>query len=448
MNKEYDVIIVGGSAAGVAAAITARRHYPEKTIMVVRSQKKVPIPCGIPYIYGTVGSPDNNLIPDGVLDKNKVDLIIDEVTTINREAKTIDTKNDQNFSYQKLIIATGSNPIIPPIKGIDLDNVFSVKKDTDYLQMVLEKLKSVKDLAIIGGGFIGVEFAEECKKNRNITVSIIELMPHCLSSVYDEDACITAENILKDKGINILTNEKVVELSGDSKVKSIKLESGKIINADMVILGIGAKPNVQLAIDAGLNISDVTHAIKVDTNMRTSDSNIFACGDCAKKSSFFDGKPSALMLASIATTEARIAGANLFTNAREKQGVIGAFSTVLGDTAFAAAGITEKTAKESGYDIVVGTSEGPNRHPGKMPGMANLKVKLIFNKATMVILGGQIVGAKSGGEMINVVGACIQSKMTADEIALFQTATHPALTASPIAYQLVNAAEIAIQATK
>jgi pyruvate/2-oxoglutarate dehydrogenase complex dihydrolipoamide dehydrogenase (E3) component len=142
--------------------------------------------------------------------------------------------------------------------------------------------------------------------------------------------------------------------------------------------------------------------------------------------------------------EARIAGANLYSKRRQNQGAVGVFSTVVGDMALGMAGLSEKIANECGYDTVVGQAESPNRHPGGMPGMAKMKVKLVFNKKTGELIGGQARGGSSVGELINTVSACIQKKMTADDIATFQLGTHPAVTASPIAYQLVNAAEIAI----
>ena len=142
--------------------------------------------------------------------------------------------------------------------------------------------------------------------------------------------------------------------------------------------------------------------------------------------------------------EARIAGANLFGKRRHNPGVVGVFSTVVGDKTFGLAGLSEKTAKECGYDILIGQAESPNRHPGGMPGMAQMKVKLVFNKKTGEIIGGQVRGGHSAGELINTISACIQKRMTADDIATFQLGTHPAVTASPIAYQLVNAAEIAL----
>jgi pyruvate/2-oxoglutarate dehydrogenase complex dihydrolipoamide dehydrogenase (E3) component len=178
--------------------------------------------------------------------------------------------------------------------------------------------------------------------------------------------------------------------------------------------------------------------------MKTSDDNIYACGDCAEKISFFGGRPSPLKLASIAALEARIAGANLFGIRRENVGTVGVWSTAVGDVAIATAGLTEGMATERGYDVVAVTIGGPNRHPGIMPGAANTKVKLVFESNSGVILGGQVMGDTTAGEIINAVSACVQSRMTAEDMAMFQIGTHPALTASPIAYHMVNAAEIAI----
>ena len=179
--------------------------------------------------------------------------------------------------------------------------------------------------------------------------------------------------------------------------------------------------------------------------MKTNDENIFACGDCCNKISFFDKKPINLMLASIASNEARIAGANLYEVNRTNEGALGTYSTVIGDIAFARSGMSISEAKNNGYDIVMGQAEGPNSHPGCMPGGSNLKVSLVFEKGTGIIIGGQLEGAKSGGELINLISGCIYKRMTADDIATFQMGTHPALTASPIAYQMSNAAEIAVK---
>ena len=441
--KNYDVAVIGGSAAGIPAAITARRHYPEKSIVVIRKEEKVSIPCGIPYVFGTVMSTDKNLIPDTSLSGNGIDLIVSEATSLDCASKTVGLANGETVAYDKLILSTGSMPLVPPIPGSDKEGVFSVQKDVVYLDNMLQYLENVKNVVVVGGGFIGVEFADELRK-RGLNVTIVEMLPYCLMLALDESYCKEAEEKLESLELNVRTRSKLTEILGNSKVTGVKLENGDVIDADMVLIGIGVKPNVTLAEQAGLENNK--GGIVVDSYMRTSDDSVFACGDCTSKVSFFTGKYSPLKLASIATMEARVAGANLYKISREQHGVIGVFSTIIDNQVFGVAGLGEKRAREIGYDIACGEIEQPNRHPGGMPGMTLLKVKLIFNKVNRELLGGCVRGGDSAGETINTISACIQKKMTADEIAMFQLGTHPAVTASPISYQLVNAAEIAIQA--
>ncbi len=441
MSISYDVVVIGGSAAGVPAAITARRYYQNKSILVIRKGESVPIPCGIPYIFGTVDGVDKNIIPNAVLEKNKIDLIVGEVERVNKEGKEIEV-NGKTVTYDKLVLATGSHPIMPPLEGINLKNIFPVHKDTKYLSQFLDKVNEAKNIVIIGGGFIGVEFAEECKKNRDVNVTLIEMMPKCLMAAFDDEFCDKSHSILEEQGIELKLNAKVVKCHGETEVKEIELDSGERIKADVVVLGIGAVPNVNLAKEMGLELGKFG-GVKVDSNMRTNSTDIFACGDCIDSKSFFSDSPSKIKLASTATMQARIAGANLFNTKRSDKGIIGVFSTALSGQAFACAGFTEREAMKEGYQVAVGVAEGPNRHPGLMPGMQNMVVKLIFNKHDKTILGGQIYGATSAGELINAISSFILSRFTAEDIATFQLGTHPALTASPIAYQLVNAAELA-----
>jgi NADPH-dependent 2,4-dienoyl-CoA reductase/sulfur reductase-like enzyme len=443
--KEYDAIVIGGSAAGITAAITTKRLFPDKRILLIRKEPTVVIPCGIPYIFGTLNRADKNLIPNAILSKNEIDLKVDEVTEIDRNNNTVMTSNRERVGYQRLVLATGSFPAVPPIPGADKENIFTIEKNLSYLEQVIDAMEEASDLVIVGCGFIGCEIAEECRKRReDLNITIVEMLEHCLQLVYDEDFCIKAEKILKEKNIDLLLDEKVEAFQGERQVEKVMLKSGKDIKADIVIISIGARANSEIAKKADLEIGS-TNGIKVNRYMQTSDENIFACGDCTEKVSFFDGKPTNLKLASIATMEARIAGANLYSLNRVNMGVIGVYSTILGDTTFAAAGMTKTIVKEKGFATIVGESESINRHPGCMPGADPLKVTLIFDKGSRILLGGQITGARSGGELINTVSACIHKKMTADDIATFQTGTHPALTASPIVYPLVNAAEIAIK---
>jgi NADPH-dependent 2,4-dienoyl-CoA reductase/sulfur reductase-like enzyme len=274
-------------------------------------------------------------------------------------------------------------------------------------------------------------------------VTVIEIAPRCLSLAYDDGFCDEMEAIIASRGIKIKTSTQVQSIEGTGRVESVRLSDGSEIEADVVILGIGATANVDLARNAGLEIG-TTGGIVVDRTMKTSDPFILACGDCAEKVSFFGGHPTSLKLASIATLEARVAGANLYHVTRETAGTVGAWSTAVGDFALGTAGLTESMARDYGYETVAAYVETVNRHPGGMPEASKTKLKLVFEADTGIMLGGQVRGDLAAGEIVNILSACVQKRMTAEDIATFQIGTHPALTASPIAYPLVNAAEIAI----
>lgn len=441
--KNVEILIVGGSAAGITVAQTARRHYPEATVALVRQEEKVPVPCGIPYVFGTLDSPEQNVIPDGAVTGGGTELILDRAIALDPEAHTVTTEEGQTIGYRKLVLATGSEPVVPPIPGRDLENVFTVEKDVDYLQQLSDKMDQAHQVVIIGGGFIGMEMADECRKRGNLDITVVELLPHCLFLAFDEDLCQRAEQVLIDAGVRVRTNTRAEAIVGNGKVEGVRLESGETLSADMVLFGIGTRPNSDLAREAGLELGPFG-AIAVDRHQRTSDRDILAVGDCCEKFNFFTGQPSPLRLASIATAEARIAGANLFELRRENPGTIGVFSTKINGLSMGIAGIGQKAAEEAGIDHVVGIAESVDKHPGGMPGAQPLRVKLVFRRYSGVLIGGQVCCGDTTGEMVNLIAALIQARMHADQIARFQMGTHPALTASPIAYQLVNAAEQAL----
>ncbi|GAG85331.1 unnamed protein product, partial [marine sediment metagenome] len=249
--KRADVVVIGGSAAGPVAGISCRRRYPEKSVILIRKEEQVLIPCGIPYIFGTVGSPEKNLIPDALLSNNGIELIKGEVVEIDRDKKSVSTINGDVVNYDKLVLATGSLPIYLPIPGLDKENVFTVKKDVGYLKTMLDVINRAKDIVIIGGGFIGVEFADECRKNRDANVTIVEILPHCLQLALDAEFCTEAENMLTERGIKLLVNQRVEAILGDKQVSGVRLSDGEELKADVVIVGVGARPNAELAEKAG-----------------------------------------------------------------------------------------------------------------------------------------------------------------------------------------------------
>ncbi len=444
--KSYDVVVVGAGSGGIMAAITARRFYPDKSILVIRKDPLVTIPCGIPYIYGTYGTPEKDLVPIArSLEQNQLEGLVDKVLSIDRSQHIVTTYGGEKIGYQKLVLATGAEPLIPPLPGVEMENIFTIRKNVPYLKYLLDVMNQAQSLCIVGCGYIGVEFAEESRKGRpNLAITVVEMVEHCLQQAYDEEFSARVEEALRNMDVTLWMGDKVESFLGDGRVKKVRLVSGAEIDADMVILGLGVQPDIELARETGLVLGP-TKAIQVDRYMQTSDPDIFACGDCAEKLSFFDETPANVRLASVAALEGRIAGSNLFKQTRAHVGTIGVVSTVLGGATFASAGLTESQACAKGYDVVAGEAGSINRHPRAMPGVAKLVVKLIFDRKTMVVLGGQVWGAESGGEVINIISGCIQHQMTADDIATYQIGTHPALTASAAVYPLVEAAEIALQ---
>jgi NADH oxidase (H2O2-forming) len=280
--KQADVVVIGGSAAGLVAGISCRRRYGNRSVILVRKEEQVLIPCGIPYVFGTVGSPEKNLIPDSLIQTNGVELAKGEAVEIDRKKKAVSLSDGDMINYDKLVLATGSSPVDLPIPGIEKGNVFIVRKDVAYLRNMLNALNDAKDIVIIGGGFIGVEFADECKKGRDCKVTIVELLPHCIELALDEEFCTEAESVLRDRGIEVLVNSKVEAILGDNSVRGVRLSEGQEIKADMVIIGVGVVPNNELAKKAGLELGP-GKAISVDRYMRTTtDPDIFACGDCVE----------------------------------------------------------------------------------------------------------------------------------------------------------------------
>jgi len=441
--EKTDTLVIGGSAAGVVSATTAKSFYPDKDVLVIRKEKQVLVPCGIPYIFGSLESSDQDIIPDGALTNVGVRLKIDEVISIDQENKVCKTADGTEISFEKLVLALGSTPVVPEwLKGTDLDNVFTIPKDKVYLDGIMAKLDDCKKVVVIGGGFIGVELADEIGKLGK-DVTIVEILPHVLGLAFDEELAIQAEEVLESRGLNLKTGEGVKEILGDKKVTGILLNNREKLEADAVILSIGYRPNVVLAEKSGIKLNELGF-IRVDEYMRTSNKDIFAIGDCAEKRSFLTRTMRGIMLASTACAEARIAGMNLYKLSAIKTfgGTIAIFCTAIGETAFGAAGVTENLAKERGFDFVTGTFEGIDKHPGTLPGTHKQIVKLIVARESGVIIGGEIIGGVSTGELINLIGLAIQNKMNVISILTAQIGTHPLLTGSPTAYPLIKAAEI------
>ncbi len=438
----YDVIIVGGGPAGLIAASTAKKNYPDKSIAIIKREPVGMIPCGIPYIFGTLKSSDKNVLPTKGVESLGVDIITAEVLGVDHEKRSLESSQGV-FEYEKLVLATGSEPSIPKLDGVELEGVYTVSKYKKDIDRLYEDLKRSEKVVIIGGGFIGVEIADEIRKLGK-KVTIVEMMDHLIPAAFDREFGELAKEKLAEHGVGVLTSKRVKELSGYKRVEKVVLEDGEL-DADLVILSTGYKPRVKLAEEIGVKLGE-TGAIWTDEYMRTSVPDVYAVGDCVEHICFFTRKPGRLMLASTATFEARVAGANLYKLRvlRTNKGNLGIFSTSIEGLSLGAAGCNEKMIREEGFDVVVGEASGPDRHPGSIPDASKITLKLVFSAESGHLLGGQIAGGKSVGEIVNAIGMAIQKEMTAAELATLQIGTHPLLTPAPTVYPIVTAAENAL----
>ncbi|MBL7081529.1 MAG: FAD-dependent oxidoreductase [Candidatus Omnitrophica bacterium] len=442
MEKRIDILVIGAGPAGIVSALTSRKYYADKEILVIKNVDKGVIPCGIPYMFCSLKNPEDNYLGVAALEKNNISIVVDEAIKINRKEKSVSTKNNDQYFYEKLILAIGSRPILPSITGIDKKNIYSIHKEMQYLKEVVDKVKKSRDILVLGGGFIGIEFADEISKIKGANVYLVEMLPRLLANSFDHEFSILVEEKLKSNGVKILTESRVEEFLGQNTVKEVRLSSGEKLAVDCVILGIGTIPNTGLAQEADLDLGK-GKGIWVDEYMRTIDPDIFAVGDCTGKRDFFTRKDAPVMLASTATSEARVAGANLYQLkvVRENKGTIAIYSTYVDGLVLGSAGLTETSAQKEGFEIIIGNAQGVDKHPGNLPGASKIKVKLIFSKQSGIILGGQVAGGFSCAEMINIVGVAIQKRISLTELETLQIATHPYLTSAPTMYPLVLAAQ-------
>jgi NADH oxidase (H2O2-forming) len=441
-----DVLVIGGGPAALIAATTGRSFYPDRQFMLARQDEQVLVPCGIPYVFSTLGQLDKNIMPDVPLKNAEIEIKIAEVTAIDAGNKRCRTGNGLEIEFDKLVLATGSEPVVPQwLEGANLEQVFTISKRKECLAQVKTATESCREIVVIGGGFIGAEVSDELKKAGK-EVTIVEKLPHVLGVAFDEEITVKAEKALRDRGIKLKTGVGVQKIIGQKAVTGVVLENGEQLAADAVILAVGYRPNAKLAAAAGLELNE-RGFIKVDEYMRTSNPDILAVGDCAEKRDFITRKTSMVMLASTATTEARIAGMNLFklSSLKKFTGTLSIFATAFGDQGFGVAGLTKAAAQKEGFDVVCGSFEGVDKHPGTLPGAAAQMVKLIAAKDGGVIIGGEVAGSYSTGEITNLLGFIIQNRMTVNAILTAQIGTHPLLTSAPTVYPLIKAAEIVVK---
>lgn len=414
------ILIVGGVAGGASAAARARRLDESAEIIIFEKGPHVSFSnCSLPfYLSGIVEDVDSLVLMDPEDFKSMYNIEVrvnNEVTKINRDKKTITVKDlvtgkEYEEFYDKLVLAPGASPILPnSIEGVHNKNVFTVRNvvDIDNLNRYIKE-NDVKDVAVVGGGFIGLEVAENLRL-AGLNVSLVEALNQVLAP-FDYDMVQILHKEITDHGVDLILEDGVKKIEEGH----IELQSGKKLKAEAVVMAIGVKPETQLAKEAGLEIGE-TGGIKVDHNFRTSDKDIYAVGDAVEVYNRLTHKPVRLALAGPAQRQARAAVDHMYNMTVRNNGVIGSSVIKVFDMNAACTGLNEKQAKQAGinYDFVYII---PRDKVGLMPDSNPMHFKLLFEVPTGRILGAQAIGKGAVDKRIDVVAAMIAMDGTLEDL--------------------------------
>ena len=431
MAAKKQIVVIGGSAAGPKAAAKARRLDEGAEIILLQKGADLSMAsCGYPYYVGGTFDDRNQLLctPAGVvrnpgfyLNAKAIDARTNtDVVGIDRKSRTVSFRNlltgeEGSLAYDKLILATGAMPKMPPIPGIDLEGITTLQsmKDADFLRKVRDEGK-IKKAAVVGGGLIGMETCEALHL-AGIEVTVVEMLPQILTFL-DWDMARLVENHVRSKGANVVVGNGVAEFLGkDGKLAGIKLRNGTELDCELAVVAIGVSPNVDLARRAGLSIG-ATGGIEVDEYMRCSDKDIYAIGDCVEIKQRLTGKKVLAPFGDLANLEGRVAGENAILGDKVtfpgtiQTGICKVFDFAAGST-----GLSESGAKQNGFPEAVSVVNASTDKPGFMKGKL-VVTKLVADRKTGKILGAQVVGPGDVAKQVAQWALAIQGGMGVEDL--------------------------------
>lgn len=407
------ILIIGGVAGGASCAARLRRLDEKAEIIMLERGEFISFAnCGLPYYIGGEISEKSKLTlqtPENFKARFHIDVRVwNECVSIDTENKTVTVRNLKTNeiykeSYDKLVLSPGAAPIRPNIEGIESNRVFTLRNIPDTL-----KIKSYIDTmhprsaVVVGGGYIGVEMAENLK-NAGLDVTIVELADHLIAPL-DFDMAADVHRYIKDNGIRLELNNGVKAIKETDDRLTVKLQNGEI-EADMLIMSVGVRPEIALVKDTGIAVN--SHGIAVNRHMQTSDPDVYAVGDVIQVNNFLTQEPAFIPLAGPANKQGRIAADNICGVPSEYKGTQGSAVLKLFDMTIATTGLNEKTAKASGieYDKTYIYSAS---HASYYPGSSMMSVKVLWDKKTYKIIGAQIVGFDGVDKRMDVIATAIR----------------------------------------
>ena len=425
------IIIIGANASGVEAASAARKKDRTAEITLITQEANAGYSrCGLPFVIGGTISAFRDLIvyPPAYFQMLKLNLRTEtKALAINTKEKTVNVQSTggpvETLAYDALVIATGADSFMPPIKGREKPGIYSLRDIEDGEKIDAAVKAGAKSAVIMGAGLIGLEVGVGLME-RGLTVTIVELLPQILPQLLDADMAKMVQEHLESKGMRILTRKGVEEFIGEEKVTAV-IAGGEKIEADLFVSAFGVRANTRLAVEAGIPLGE-SRAIKTNGRMETEVRDVYAVGDCAEAPSIITHRPTCAQLGTIAVRQGKVAGTNAGGGYSQFSGVLASAVTMLFEIQAGNTGLTETGAERNRIEVVTGAISSKTR-ADYFPGAKPIKVKLVVEKESQRIVGGQVIGGEEVTQRINCLSFAIQKGMTVRELSKADTAYAPPL---------------------
>ncbi|MFQ6088024.1 MAG: FAD-dependent oxidoreductase [Candidatus Methanofastidiosia archaeon] len=419
------IVIVGFGTGGYSAALAATKYNPKARVLILekKSYELISV-CGMPYVLEDLV--EIQKLKHEIVASRVEKLLNHEVSRIDVEKKKVFARNlaenkDVEVSYDKLILATGTKPFIPPIKGLKrfLSKGVYLLETLEDLKRLLELASSSKKCVVIGASAIGLETSLALKR-RGLSVTLIEALYQVFQRGFDYDMARLIENYISEEGVFLRTNTQVEEVFGEERARGVAVE-GERIETDFILLSCGVKPNIELA-STGIKIGRL--GIRVNERMETSAKDVYAIGDCAEVFSLIDKKPILMQLAISAYRQGVIAGTNATGGNLKYSGALNTFVSLVGNLEIAGTGFNSLVAEERGYKILTSKARGFTK-TDYFPKSERLTLKLVVDEKTKRILGGQVVGGRNSSWRVNVLACAIKAGMTLNDLSNLELCYNP-----------------------
>jgi len=435
--KEFEVLVIGG---GPAAITIVKNLKNEKNVAIIRPEDYSMIYCAMPYAIEGVLDFKKTLKKDSIVTDAGATLIRDYVTQIDFKNKIVKTQKGDTYGYKELIIATGAEPILPPIDGRQLKGVRTFKTQED-LKDIMELVKEgLTEAVIVGAGAIGIELAQALNKV-GIETHLVDMFKTILPNMVDEDMIGHVQEALEQSGINLHLGQRVSKLVGKEHVDYVELDNGEKIEMSskpLVVFAVGMKPSIDFLRKTQIDIGKT--GIMVNEYMQTNIKDVYAVGDCCEFACAITGDIILGKLATNAVPMGRLLAKNLLGEKRKYTGFYNGAATKVLNHYVGSTGLSEKTAKEKGYDYITGKAKMKTAFP-VMPFAKDIELKLIVDKKSNMVIGGQVISGEPVTDKVDQITMLIQYEISVDKIVHFSYSSQPYQSFFPANNLLAHAAE-------